>query len=639
MNKCKPSKWINGLALVVVAGFLGVAGWIGWIQLHEHEKYLKIANANFQRKVLRPPLLGLLLDCHGHPLATSEPVKTVCANPSLMGTNHLLVARTIAPYLGLAEHDLYQQVRPRVWLGEHKKPVTNAYVVLARKIPLDTWQQITQAMVRLFPTVNMNRLSPQRRLALEALRWRSVFGEDDFVRRYPNGPVAAHALGYVSYQDVEGDWGRMLETRGWEGIERVFDRQLFGAPGWRKFRQDLEPRAGLTVVLTLDIGLQTLLEAELAKAAAEHRPKGIVAVILRPRTGEVLGLAVWPGYDPNRPGAASDFQRRNRALIDPLEPGSVFKVATISAALDAGAVTLETPIDCSKQLYPGKRLQDTTPHGVLKVEEVLIKSSNNGAANIAFMLGQERFYPYLTSFGFGSPTGILLPGESPGLLRPVAKWQSMSISRIAIGYEILATPLQVTMCVGAIANEGRIMRPLLVAHLEDEHGRILHRYEPAVVRQVVSPATAGLMVKAMKGVVSSRGTAAKAKLDYFTAAGKTGTTKKLVNGSYDSKRYVSSFVGFYPADRPELCIGVFVDDPDVSKGYYGGSVSGPIFKGIAEKAANYLRLEPELPLEEKPEPKLKRLPEPGNELARGPSYESYRARAPVGRQARQTALD
>lgn len=626
---------------MLVLAFAGLGGWLGCLQLRQHDRFAKIAEANLGQKLLRPPRRGGIFDARGNPLATSEPVKTVCADPSLIGGQYPLVARTLAPLLQLKELELREQLRPRLVTNANHKTVTNAYVVLRRKVPLTQWLQVTQAMAQLYPGVNLNGLVLRERLALKALRHRSIFAEDSFVRRYPNGRLAAHALGYVATQDGETDQGQLLELRGWDGVELVFDKHLAGVPGWRRRGEDVAPRPGLNVVLTLDAGVQSILESELDKALHKYGAASGVAIAVRPLTGEVLALAVSPGFDPNCPAACPDFNRRNRAITDPVEPGSTFKVVVISGALDAGLVSLGDDVDCEhgRFSYGGRVLHDHASYDNLTVAQVLYKSSNIGAAKVGLRLGPARLYHYMTNFGFGAASGILLPGESRGTLRPVARWETLSVTRLSMGHELLVTPLQMVMAVAGIANEGRLMLPLLADRLEDEQGRVVWKNQPTLIRQAISPAAARETVEAMKAVATREGTAPKAKLEHFTVAGKTGTAQKCVNGTYDSGRYVSSFVGFFPADRPALCIGIVLDDTDRKRGYYGGEVAGPVFKAMAEQIANYLRLPSELAPEQPPEPRFQPREQPFPGLTRRNAYAAKRANNPATLAADRRAFD
>jgi cell division protein FtsI/penicillin-binding protein 2 len=233
---------------------------------------------------------------------------------------------------------------------------------------------------------------------------------------------------------------------------------------------------------------------------------------------------------------------------------------------------------------------------VLSVENIITKSSNIGAAKIGIQMGESRLYQYIRDFGFGTSTGLPLPGEARGLVYPVKKWYKVSLAQIPMGHGIAVTPLQMTMAMGAIANGGTLMRPMLIDRMEDADGTILARFGPQALRQVMTPATARQMVEALKTVVTGDGTAARAKLDSFTVAGKTGTAQKPEpDGTYSKTKFFSSFIGFFPADKPDLCISVVIDEP--KNGHYGGQTAAPVFKNIAERAARYLNIKPDVQLD------------------------------------------
>jgi cell division protein FtsI/penicillin-binding protein 2 len=284
---------------------------------------------------------------------------------------------------------------------------------------------------------------------------------------------------------------------------------------------------------------------------------------------------------------------RNRAISDSAEPGSTFKLVVVSAAFNEGVVDLDTPIDCENGhfFFAGRTLGDDHPAGVVPVEKVIAKSSNIGAAKIGIMLGKERLYQYIRAFGFGQRTGISLPGEVVGIVHPPQRWSGLSISRVPMGHEIAVTPLQMVMAMCAVANKGVLMRPMLVDGFVDEQGRQVTQFQPQAVGRVVSEEAASKMVTALKAVVSTNGTGTKAMLTYYTAAGKTGTAQKLVDHKYSRSKHYSSFIGFFPADNPELCISVVMDEPH--HGQYGSETGAPVFARIAERAANYLAIPPE----------------------------------------------
>ena len=263
------------------------------------------------------------------------------------------------------------------------------------------------------------------------------------------------------------------------------------------------------------------------------------------------------------------------------------------------------------------------PYGDLSVESIITKSSNIGAAKIGLRLGEAALYQYIRDFGFGSRTGIFLPGEVYGSVPPVKSWTKISIARIPMGQGIEVTPLQMAMAMCAIANQGLLMRPMIVDRLVDPDGRVVVKYNPQPVRQVAGPAAMSQIVTALKTVVSKDGTAPKARLEHYTVAGKTGTAEKVENGHYVSDKYFSSFIGFFPADNPELCIAVFIDEPPKGD-HFGGAAAGPIFKAIAERAANYLNLKPDI---EPPRRPARRWPPPPPSVRR-PSREKQLSRPP-----------
>jgi cell division protein FtsI/penicillin-binding protein 2 len=350
---------------------------------------------------------------------------------------------------------------------------------------------------------------------------------------------------------------------------------------------------GLNVVLTLDAGLQNIVESELAVGAEKHSPISLSCIMVRPRTGEILAMATLPNFDPNHPGASTMDALRNRVISDVAEPGSTYKIVVVTAGLNERLITPNELFDCGmgQFIYAGRTLHDHKPFGPLTVEQIITKSSNIGAAKIGIRLGEESLWQYMRCFGFGERTGIQLPAEVPGIVHAVTNWSKVSIAQIPMGQGVAVTSLQMVMAMCAIANDGVLMRPMLVSRLDEPGGKTVVQYEPQPVRRVARPETIREMVKALKTVPTKDGTAPNARLDHYTVAGKTGTASKAENGKYVDKFY-SSFIGFFPADNPELCISVVLDDP--KDGHYGGDTAAPIFRAIAERAANYLNLKPDI---------------------------------------------
>jgi len=475
-----------------------------------------------------------------------------------------------------------------------------------QKVPVATWEKIQSAMASLSLGGDEAKLSSAQRDFLKILRKHAVFARDEQQRVYPNQTLAAHVLGYTGREEMMVGEVSIAELRGREGIERSFDAKLAGYRGWRVTEtdhgkrevvagreQDVRAMDGLNVVLTIDSVIQHILESALADGMEKHSPISISGVVVRPATGEILAMATLPTFDPNLPGSFSADSRRNRVIADIAEPGSTFKIVVVSAGLNEGLVKLTDIFDCEHGLFVfgGRKLHDHGKgYGLLSVEEIITKSSNIGAAKIGIKLGEKGLYDYMRLYGFGQPTGAPLPGEVSGIVHPLKKWSKVSIAQIPMGQGISVSRLQMVMAMCAIANKGVLMRPMLVNRLEDRDHNVMATYPPQRVRQVISEKAAQEMVTALKTVVGQEGTAAKAALEHYTVAGKTGTAQKVEGGQYVSK-FFSSFIGFFPADNPELCISITLDDP--RNGHYGGETAAPFFKQVAERAANYLNIRPE----------------------------------------------
>jgi cell division protein FtsI/penicillin-binding protein 2 len=611
MAKQQQYKRLLLLALLLGAAFAGLGYRLVDLQVIRHDELLAKAQQNTKRASTIEPRRGDILDAKGNLLATSVFVKTVCADPVLVGNRQADVARALAPLLQMSDGELYQRLLPRLRQNNKGEAVTNRYVVLKRKVAVETWEKIQAKMGSLTFGVDEKKLTRPQQAFFRDLRQGAMFADpiDDQLRVYPNGPLAAHVLGFVGVQDRDTNGTHVVETVGMEGIERTMNSKLTGARGWlvtetdRQRRelvslreQDIEPRDGLNVVLTVDSVIQHALEAVMAEAAEKHSPISISGIVVRPRTGEIVAMATLPDFDPNNPGAAQSESRRNRAITDVMEPGSTFKIVTVSGALNERVVSLTDVFYCENGAFPfaGRVLHDSEGHhyGNLTVEDIIMHSSNIGAAKIGIKLGEDKLHDYIRDYGFGERTGIALPGESPGIVYPVKDWSKVSIAQIPMGQGIAVTRLQMMMAMCAIANGGWLMRPAIVDRLEDRDGHVIAKSSPQRVRQVISESAAKQMVEALKTVVTDEGTAPKAALEHYEVAGKTGTAQKAMGGVYVPGKHVATFIGFFPADNPELCISIVLDEP--KDGYYGGQVAAPVFKEIAGQAANYLNIRPDL---------------------------------------------
>ncbi|HEU6448348.1 MAG TPA: penicillin-binding protein 2 [Verrucomicrobiae bacterium] len=611
------------LALVLLA-FAGLGFRLVDLQVWRHDELSARAEANTQRRFWQTARRGDILDANGNLLATSVPAETVCADPFLINGQQSLVARTIAPLLQMDENEVFQRLQPRLYKNSKGEVCTNRYVVLQRKVPEDAWLKIRAAMTNLSVAVDESRMTKAERKEFRnfvfCLKQYSVFAEPDELRVYPNGALAAHVLGFVGTRQTNNT----SELFGYDGIERFFDSKLSGASGWRvtgvdshkhelvQLRdQDVGARDGLSVQLTIDIAIQHIVEEALANAYREHSPQGISAIVLRPKTGEILAMSSLPNFDPNNLQTITTNNEANVCISRLYEPGSTFKTIVISGALNEHIVSLNDTVFCENGAfhYGGIVLHDAEHDhfGNLTVQQVLQKSSNIGASKIGIKMGPEKLYDYMTDFGLGEFTGIPLPGEVSAhqFVRPPRDangkpiWGKYSIAQIPMGQGVAVTRLQIAMAVAAIANGGVLMRPMLVKSLRDSDGNVVEKYEPQAVRRVITPETAHEMVEALKTVVTPDGTAPKAALTNYTVAGKTGTAQKVVNGTYANDKFVVTFIGFFPADNPELLIAVVMDAPKEGGHAFGGALCGPVFHEIAERCASYLNIPPDnLPKQE-----------------------------------------
>jgi cell division protein FtsI/penicillin-binding protein 2 len=601
------------LLLFLGMAFAGLGYRLVDLQVLRHDELSARALRLTHFEFLEAPRRGDILDVNGNILATSVPVKTICADPSLIGAQSAVVAHALAPRLQLDEAALAQKLTPRRYVAKTSdgKIVTNElhYVRLARNVPEETWQQIFAAMTNLTFGVNEINLSRTNRGFLQNLRQHAVYAESDQLRVYPNGPLAGQVIGFPGVEETNVNGRIVSKIVGRDGVELCMQKQLSGVAGWRVTEldnakreqvgwrdEDVYARDGLDVVLTIDSAVQHIVETALADAMQKHTPISVTGIVMRPRTGEILAMSSLPNYDPNQVKDITPDDR-NRVITDIVEPGSTFKIVVVSGALDKKVVTLDDQFYCEKGhfAYAGRVLHDHVSLGNETVRNIIMKSSNIGAAKIAIeRLGENSLYSYAWDYGFGHKTGILLPGEASGLLYPVKNWSKVTIAQMPMGHGVAVTRLQMLDAMAAIANDGWLMQPMIVNRLQQHDGSVVERYAPQRIRRVISEAADRQMIEALKMVVTKDGTAPEAALKNYVVAGKTGTAQKAEHGVYVSGKYISSFVGFFPADHPELCISVVMDEP--KEGYYGGKVCGPVFREIAERCASYLNLPPDLNL-------------------------------------------
>ncbi len=458
------------------------------------------------------------------------------------------------------------------------------------------------------------RLSDEEREALRAARIPGVYiprqsgplpgllFQPSYRRFYPGGGLASHVLGFC---DIDG--------RGREGLEGAWHAFLAAVPAEQTAMRDAcrrplvdsgqsaeHKRQGQTLELTLCSAVQRIAEEELGKAVERYRPLGAYAVVMEPRSGDILAWACWPDYDPNHPGAAEGKQRLNGVIATVFEPGSTFKPFVWAAALEEKAIAPETHFFCengSWSMPNGRVLHDVHGYGDLTAEMVLVKSSNIGMAKIAALLGAARLHRWIRAFGFGEITGVPLAGELAGTVHPLPRWTSYSMGSLPMGQEITVTLLQLASAYCAIANGGMLVKPRLVKAIRDAEGEIIHEVPTAVRRRVLREDTAAALRRILRRVVSE-GTGKAANMPEYPLAGKTGTAQLKVNAEeyragmrgYSRTRFLSSFVGMGPAAEPRIVVAVAVREPQGA--YYGGTVAAPVVRDIARRTLLYLGVPP-----------------------------------------------
>ena len=435
------------------------------------------------------------------------------------------------------------------------------------------------------------KISPKQSEEIKKLKIKGVDFIKESKRCYPNGYLASQVIGFAG-----------LDNIGLEGIELYYDKYLKGESGFALFLRDarqkklellekmISPRDGYDLVLSIDEVIQYIAERELDKVFKTYHAKGASIVVINPHTGAILALANRPTFDLNEYVNASKDEVRNRAVCDLFEPGSVFKIVTLSAALEEKKVVEEDKFFCENGSYrvASHILHDHRPHGWLNFREVIEQSSNIGTTKVAQILGSDLLYRYIKLFGFGVKLGIDLPGEVAGIAREPRGWSKISIAAIPIGQEICVTALQLVSAISVIANGGQLMKPYIIKEIRDKYGETIKKFSPIMIRKAISLDTAARAKKILTGVIE-QGTGKLAKIEGFSAAGKTGTAQKLEpSGAYSHDKFMASFIGFAPAEDPLIAIAVIVDEPRPY--YFGGVVAAPVFKNVASDVLRYLKM-------------------------------------------------
>ena len=535
-----------------------VFGRLAYLQLFRYSEYYSRAQHQQRLIVDVGASRAEIFDRNMNPLAMSVPVDSAFAVPSEIADPDM-VARLIGKVLNIPSDEIATRIAS-----------SHSFVWIARKLP------------------------PEKADRLAAMNLRGIYFQREGGRFYPKRELAAHVLGYVD-----------IDEKGLGGIEYSLDDSIRSKPGkmliladahrrWYD-SSDKAPDSGTSVVLTLDEKIQYIAEKELAQAIQDTRAKSGTIIVENPNSGELLAVANWPTFNPNAAKDSLPEARVDRAASSLYEPGSVFKIVTLSAAIDQGVTNPEEVVDCQNgAIYiAGHRIRDHKAYGLLTVSQILQYSSDVGAIKVGLRLGAPKFYDYIRAFGFGQPTGVDLPGESRGKLRRIENWTPVSVGSISMGQEVGVTPLQMITAVSAIANGGQIVRPHIVRG--QRHGNQETEPQEPQPRRVIKETTAASMRRMLEGVVLG-GTGKLAKLEGYTSAGKTGTAQKYDpdTGRYSTHDLIASFVGFAPINTPAITILVQLDSP--AGAHEGGQVAAPVFKRIAQQVLAYLEVPRDVPV-------------------------------------------
>jgi len=532
-----------------------VAAQVGWVAIGNQAELRAHAKEQSRSTVEIPAMRGRILDRNDRSLAVNTARYTLALDPTVAGFE----SRADEFYHDLAALTERSAIRFRERVDDRYSP---QYVELYDGLTARQQERIREWDVP------------------------GLIFTPRFARRYIHGRTLSHVLGHVG-----------KDGHGLAGVELAYDDTLSGASGRRVVRRDRSgriralvggrrtpPEHGENLVLTIDLVRQTALEDELRRGVRESDASWATAVAMDPSTGAVMAMANVPNYNPNRPGVASDEERRNRAITDRYEPGSTFKLVGAAAAVEEGVVSMGDSMDTGDgwAVFHGNTIKDISAYGTISFEEVIAKSSNVGMATVVRQLDAGTFYQYARNMGFGHRTWIDLPGEAKSVLKRPPSWSRTTQTAMAIGYEVAVTPLQLTAAYSALANGGQLLEPYVVAERRDMKGGTLWQNERTVIRRVFSRKTARALRPAFERAVEE-GTATAAGVEGLRVAGKTGTALHVDDGSYAEEKGRASFVGFFPADDPEVTLLVMMGAPETS--IYGGEVAAPVFRRVARRWA------------------------------------------------------
>ncbi len=629
--------------VLLATGFLACFGALGarlvWLHVVDRENWLRTITKTRHQLIIETARRGDILDRRGAILATSRSMIVLGVDPTMVRPQDEAKIARLAAMLGAPESEVRQRFTTKYREPAAPVPATGsdssapaglvfnfgpkaAAAEAAPAIPASPVATTEEAdEVEVEPTkdergrrmIRWTKLredvSEELYAQIEKLEMKCLTADRVYRRAYPNNQLAAHIVGYVD-----------REQRPMAGMEFFADFYLRGQQGWRvgerdgrnrelaQFRTREVPRTdGFSVSLSIESTVQDIVEQELAWIAEKYQPKKATIIVSDPRTGFILGLGNYPSFNLNEYSKVPKEEQarmKNIAVADIYEPGSVFKIVAAAGAIEDGLVTPNTRFNCTAERvdYKGRTLKlpgedHRFEKDELSVAEIIAHSSNRGAARLGMLLGEARLYQYARSFGFGDQLGFPVGGEVGGILLRPEKWNPIDITRIPMGHTIAATALQMHQAMGVIASGGILWRPQIVERIRDAAGEtvFLRRDGVPIGGRVVSERTAQTMAAMLMGVASKQGTAPEASIDGFDVAGKTGTTIKIIDGKYDSRHHVASFVGFFPATRPQVAISVIVDDADARAPggmAYGRTVAAPSFKRIGEQLIPILDIKP-----------------------------------------------
>lgn len=530
------------------------------LQIYQGEELGARAERQLTKRIALPPIRGKIVDKNGVELATNKDVSTVYAQPHKISSPDK-AAGQLAEILGEDKSKIKGKLLSK-----------SSFVWLKRGVETGTGEKVSSLKIKGIGVINESR------------------------RFYPNMELAGHLLGFAG-----------IDSQGLEGIELKYNELIKGTPGYFVAERDalgrnIYPRglnikdstSGGNVVLTIDKNIQHIAEREVGDAVRRYRAKSGMALVMDPNTGEILAMAVQPAFNPNFFRQSSPSRWRNRIVTDTFEPGSTFKIFLAAAAIESGKVGPQDIFFCENgkfRLY-ANTIHDSKGHGWLTVESILRVSSNIGAYKIAEKIGKADYYRAIRDFGFGQKAGIDFPGERLGFIRGESRVSPIGFANLSFGQGVSVTAIQLVNALSAVANGGYVMKPYLVKKVVDDSGQTIFANFPVRVKKAISKETATAVTAILKRVISGEGTGVRAALEGYQVAGKTGTSQKFDNetGQYSSDKYISSFIGFLPADDPKLSILVMLDEP--KDHYYGGRVAAPVFKRIAEQALAQMQVAP-----------------------------------------------